>query len=501
MFGLSFLILLFLAFLVGIVLLLLIAILLHFSFINFKGPILKSLDKGDSILKASFLFSYKANLIFWGGACLIHIIWNPAIMRDSSLLHYFVAYIFCTIITTFTTGLLLTIILNFLNNRKKKRLTNKTLAQQTTAPELTTIETTTSIIASPEKKDYDPNSVKEIKVVKNDFIQRQEEFSLKKQLTQLSKTKYGPYLGIIIGGLYGLLIRGVFESFSGGIFSVTFIIFVPILIALIPIFFAQEALLQSKTKQFFYPCLSVALFLFMAFASKMEDTLCIAILLIPYLLIVGIVGIITGFFIKKRINSKLLSIFFLPFLMYPLETVFYDFEEHYTVSSVILIDADKTTVWKHLIEVPEIQEQEYEHSIFDYLGVPRPVKSELKIIDGEQYRIGYFSEGLELYESISKIDTTNFVSFNIHMDESKLRDVPTDQHILNSNLFVFESISYRLFQMQQNTTKLELNCDYRITSKMNMYANFWAAKVIEDFEEKLLLVLKNKIETPPQKIF
>lgn len=313
--------------------------------------------------------------------------------------------------------------------------------------------------------------------------------------------KFTQYIGILFGALYGLGFRmlcekeslnGIYDLYD--IYSVTFIWIVPIVVGIIPILFAREEILKSKSKQFTFPFLSVLLFFLFALSSGLEDWLCILIIAFPFLFSAGIVGLLLSGYIKNRKSNKLYSIILLPLILNPLETYLPNNEEVYSVQSEIVIDAKKETIWNNLIEVPEIREDEYNYGFYNTIGVPRPVKSELEIIDGIEYRIGYFTEGLKLYETISEIDTFDFVNFKINIDKSELRNTPTDRHLLKSDYFKFKNISYSLRETNDGKTKLTLNCDYVLDSKMNFYANFWAKRIIKDFEEKLLDVLKEKIE-------
>ena len=315
------------------------------------------------------------------------------------------------------------------------------------------------------------------------------------------RMKFTQYFGIILGAFYGLGFRMLCEkeSISGvydlyDIYSVTFIWIVPIVVGIIPILFAREEILKSKWKQFIFPFLSVLLFFLFALSSGLEDWLCILIIALPFLFSAGIVGLLLSNYIKNRKSNKLYSIILLPLILNPLEVYLPNNEKTYSVQSDILIESQKETVWNNLIEVPEIKENEYNNGFYNYIGVPRPIKSELKTIENIEYRIGYFTEGLKLYETISKIDTFSFVNFKIHIDKSELRNTPTDKHLLKSEYFKFENISYTLQEESNGEIKLTLNCDYKLNSKMNFYASFWADRIIKDFEEKLLKVLKNKIE-------
>jgi len=315
--------------------------------------------------------------------------------------------------------------------------------------------------------------------------------------------KFKQYIGIILGALYGLGVRfflnprdnstsEIYDYYN--IYTISFIWILPVAISIIPILFAKNEILESKWKQFIFPILSVLLFFIFTLSSGIEDWLCIVIIAFPFLLTAGIVGLILGPIIKNRILNKLYSIVLLPFILSPIETLIPNESEHFSVESKIVIKTDKKTVWENLIEVPEIKDKEYDKGFFNFIGVPRPIKSELEIIKGTEYRIGYFSDGLKLYETISKVEPLNFVEFNIHINESELRDLPTDKHLLKSNYFTFDNISYELREVSAYKTELILRCNYTLDSKMNGYANFWAERIIKDFESRLLNSLKFKIE-------
>jgi len=315
--------------------------------------------------------------------------------------------------------------------------------------------------------------------------------------------KFKQYIGIILGAFYGLGVRFLLnprENSAGeiydyyNIYTISFIWILPIVISIFPLLFAKNEILESKWKQFVFPFLSVLLFFILTLSSGIEDWLCILIIAFPFLLTAGIVGLILGPIIKNRNSNKLYSIVLLPFILSPIETLIPNKTEHFSVESKIIIETDKQTVWKNLIEVPEIKEAEYDKGFFNYIGVPRPIKSKLEIINGTEYRIGYFSDELKLYETISKVEPLKLVEFNIHISESELRDLPTDKHLLKSDYFSFDNISYELREISPYKTELILSCDYTLDSKMNGYANFWAEKIIKDFENRLLNSLKLKIE-------
>lgn len=308
------------------------------------------------------------------------------------------------------------------------------------------------------------------------------------------------YIGILLGAAYGLGYRFLYEfrnihyMLDFNIYSVSFVWVLPIVIGIIPILFAHKEVLESRSKQWFFPFLSVFLFFLGALSSGVEDWLCLLIIALPFLVAAGFTGLIAGWFIKRWHTKKLYSLLLLPFVLNPIEASLPNHRAMFRVQSTVYIQAPKHVVWANLIEVPAISNDEFDQGFFNFIGVPRPVKSKLETVNGQTYRVGYFTDGLKLYESITEIDSLHFVNFKIHLNKSKLRDLPTDKHLLGSNYFRFENISYKMVKSDKGHTQLTLGCDYVIESKMNRYANFWANQIIKDFEVRLLNALKKKIE-------
>ncbi len=311
------------------------------------------------------------------------------------------------------------------------------------------------------------------------------------------------YLGIITGGLYGFLFRLLGEFEFGfeelvenfySLSSITFIWIVPMVVGVIPIFIARDKVGNSRLRQFFFPLLSVLFFFLLAFSTRLEDAVCILIMSLPFLLMAGFSGLILSHWIKRQNEKKMYVILFLPLLLSPLESLLPTPQSSYEVKNEVVLEKSPAEIWQHLTEVPEIREEEYAPGFFNRIGLPRPVKSQLEVMDGKTYRVGYFSDGLKLVESISYKDSLKALHFRIHMDKSTLRDLPMDKHILGSGYFQFTEIAYQLEALSPHRTRLSLSCSYSIHTRFNFYGNFWAKRVIGDFEKRLLEALKGKLE-------
>ena len=208
------------------------------------------------------------------------------------------------------------------------------------------------------------------------------------------------------------------------------------------------------------------------------------------------VGIIAGEIIQ-RVKAKrgtLYSILLLPFIVSPIEQQFKEPTHSYTVVTKVIVDASQATVWKNIIRVKQIEENEYKRGFFNYAGIPRPLFAELDKDSSGATRIGHFEGGLKFLEKVTTWDTNKHISFDITVIPSSIRQTVFDQHILLGNKFRFLNASYDLKPLPNGQTELVLSSSYELTTNINSYASFCGNQLLTDFQERLLSVIKARCE-------
>ncbi|MCU7619277.1 hypothetical protein NZ698_19020 [Chryseobacterium sp. PBS4-4] len=168
-------------------------------------------------------------------------------------------------------------------------------------------------------------------------------------------------------------------------------------------------------------------------------------------------------------------------------------EEQFTVSKKVIINIPKQKIWKRLYSVPDLTNY-IENSAFNYFGFPNPVRSQYD--KKSNIRLGYFTNGIVLSESVASSKQFEELSFKINVDKSDLKQSQTFSHILKNENLVFNNITYQLRNIDDDSTELILVCDYTIKSNLPFYGEFWSKKIILDFETKLLDALKKQNEKP-----
>ncbi|KOS05080.1 hypothetical protein AM493_02800 [Flavobacterium akiainvivens] len=304
-----------------------------------------------------------------------------------------------------------------------------------------------------------------------------------------------PALGILLGIVYGILTRLFMDS---NIASITFMVAVPVVVGLIPLFFIHNEQQKSYKSLIFIPWLTILGFFLSLYLLGIEDLICFLILLVPFI-VLGTLGAFIYRFVsihKEKKKGRLLVIGIVPFLLLPLEQVFIAPSQSYTVTSTIIVNALPEEIWHNIVEVPTITNAEYTPGVFNHLGIPRPVNATVtkKAIGG--IRTGTFSGGLQFTEKIIDYTQNKRLEVSIAIGHVPKSKKVFEQHVLKGNYFTFENATYTLTPMANGTVKLSLSAGYSLTTNVNFYGKWWADMMIKDFQDRLLEVIAARCETP-----
>ena len=315
------------------------------------------------------------------------------------------------------------------------------------------------------------------------------------------KNSYATYGGILIGGLYGLLMRILFGVGLKGfdfadLFSITFVWVVPILVGLTPLIFSSRERLDSIIYRISIPAFSVLTFFIFCLITRFEDIICLMVIALPFLVVAGIAGAILGGVIlrQRKKNGILYSIFLLPFLTGIIEPNFPTPTQNFETTSSIIISAENSEIWKRIVRVGEIRETEYRKGLFNYAGIPRPLYAELDKDKLGGIRIGHFEGGLRFRENIIKWEKDHSVTFDIKIIPSATNRTIFERHMLNGQHFKFLNATYQLRKINKVQTELSLKTEYQLDTKINFYGEFWGQLLLSDFQDRLLCVIRNRCE-------
>lgn len=208
------------------------------------------------------------------------------------------------------------------------------------------------------------------------------------------------------------------------------------------------------------------------------------------------VGVIAGEIIE-RIKDKrgiIYSIVLIPFIASPIEQQFKIPTNSYSVTTKVRINAQPEIIWKNIIRVKTIDSKEYTKGFFNYAGIPRPLYAELDKDTLGAVRIGHFEDGLKFIEKVTSWDRNKHIGFDISVVPSSIRQNVFDQHILKGNHFRFLNADYTLEKLQNGQTELTLSSSYELNTNINWYASYCGNKLLTDFQERLLQVIKKRCD-------
>lgn len=307
-------------------------------------------------------------------------------------------------------------------------------------------------------------------------------------------------LAIVVGIAYGILARIYLER--SGLVSVTYLFLLPAGIAAIPVLLGVPTLLRDRPWMRIYlgsiaiPTATILGFFLVAYAFDLEDLLCILIMGTPFLVVSMLIVfvVLISKMKREREHGVALCLVLLPLVAGPVESWIENREAVREVVSTIEIAASPEAVWNNVIRVSEIARHEAPTTWLDRIGIPRPVEATL---DGEGFgalRVGRFDDGLRFVERVTAWDLHRHIRFRVEIDRATLRDRVFDQHVLESGSADILSAGYTLTPLGDGRVRLELSSAYRLETKLNWYAGWWGDLIVRDFQERLLEVVKRRLE-------
>ena len=167
-------------------------------------------------------------------------------------------------------------------------------------------------------------------------------------------------IGIGIGLIYAFLTMLIVQA-SHRTVSIGYVFALPLILGAIPVIFSTKAQLESYLVLLIVPWVGVGTFFFLSFLAGFEGLICLVIIVGPFLLL-GSLGAFIYRLIKLKLggddSKKLYISLIIPFLVLGIESFVVPNDYYGTVTTKILVNADKETVWKNIKNVRNIEQHE-----------------------------------------------------------------------------------------------------------------------------------------------
>lgn len=303
-------------------------------------------------------------------------------------------------------------------------------------------------------------------------------------------------MSIFAGLAYGIVFRLMLQG-SDAVMFMTGLFVLPFLLGAASVYIQGQA---SWWRTAGTSVLSGTLFLLFTFIVGWEGLICLIIIL-PMFLPLSVLG---GFAMKviqnindtSRFNGFILcSLFVVPVGGVLVEKQVETPTTFRIVENVIEINAPVETVWKNIIRVPEISEEEHSSSPTQLMGFPRPVEATLSHEGVGEVRHASFENGILFIETITDWQHHKTLSFSIEVDPDAIPETTLDPHVtIGGAYFDVLTGTYRIEEKENGKLLLHLSSRQRVSTNFNFYTTLWTEFIMSDIQQYILEIIKKRCE-------
>ena len=305
-----------------------------------------------------------------------------------------------------------------------------------------------------------------------------------------------------VGALYGLTLQVAPRAPSlkdlYGVMSFGYVFILPVIMGALVVSCADERLQRSWWFRIAGPWPAVTFCLIVSILVGWEGAICLIMAIVIMIPLASLGGLVAGIVLTRIDRSKLHASVLIPLLFSPLASAYLESYlnlpvVYRTAETAIDIAAPASVVWSNIIRVPRITEPV--DGLFYKMGFPRPIEATLSHEGVGGVRQASFEGGLVFIETISKWEPEKLLTFSIEADPSAIPVTTLDEHVVVGGRYfdVLEG-SYRIEKLSDEKTRLHLSSSFRVSTRFNFYAGWWAKLLMTDVQESILGVLKTRCE-------
>jgi hypothetical protein len=306
----------------------------------------------------------------------------------------------------------------------------------------------------------------------------------------------------ILGGMVaGVLLRLAFSGQAGSPWSAmagTFIFLAPVLVGMLTVYLAERQCRRSWGYYVAAPVIAVSSFVAGTLVMMIEGLIC-AFVILPLFAVLGALGgLLMGLICRlsrwPRPRHALYSLGVLPLGMavsgmdLPLPP------EFGTTQRSVHIQAPPAVVWDHLLNTPAIPEARMNQAWAMRIGVPAPRSSVMTATPQGPVRRSRWNKGVYFDEVIQDMEPLHLLRWTYRFHPDSFPPGALDDHVLiGGHYFDLLDTQVRLTPAQGGTD-MQVQTRYRISTHFNVYAGWWARRLLGNFSEHMLQVYKARCE-------
>lgn len=294
---------------------------------------------------------------------------------------------------------------------------------------------------------------------------------------------------------YGLILRW-FATANGASFfgpmSLTFLGLVPVGTGFATIFpNKQPSLLEAIC----LPWVGAALATSATMLIGWEGAICVA-MLAPGMMVACSIGGLAAYLARRWTRSNAaVAILFLPLATGPLEQRLVPPVDVHRVATSIAIDASPDVVWSQIESVPEIRPEEEPFALYRAMGFPRPLSAVLDRPGVGGVRQARFEGGVLFLETVTTWEPGRKLAFTIDAQEQLIPPTTLDEHVtIGGPYFDVLTGTYEIEARPGGGVVLHLASELRVSTTFNLYAGWWADRVMASIQDHILEIVKARCE-------
>ena len=300
-------------------------------------------------------------------------------------------------------------------------------------------------------------------------------------------------IGLVSGAAYGLATRLAvsFDGWGSGLLAMTlgFLFGVPVVIGYLTVRPVTNASFRFR---FFAPWITCALVILGSLFVGLEGAICV-VFAAPVMLLLASLGGLAAGAQPTRSRADVPIAILLPWAVMGLEHGTPAPTRHVETTTQIEIAAPASAVWPLVVSVDSIRDDERRPALFTAIGFPRPIAATLDHPGVGGVRTASFDRGVVFREAVVEWVPERRLRFTI--DARAVPKAALDPHVTIGGPFVdVLTGTYELQPLSPTRTMLVLRSEHRVSTRFNLYAGWWADRVMTSVQRNILVVLKERAE-------
>jgi hypothetical protein len=297
---------------------------------------------------------------------------------------------------------------------------------------------------------------------------------------------------IFAGAIVGVVLRLAFYGDAMGIFSPmssAFMYMAPFAMGAVTVYLAEKVKRRGWSYYVWAPALAATLMVLGTMAIMVEGLIC-AIVIIPMIAIIGVIGGLVMGAICRLTNwpkQAVYSFAVLPLLLGAVPPNEAGNNYFGVVERAIVVQASPDKIWQQLHEARDIKPEEVGNAWMYRIGVPLPLAGVTTETSSQLLRRITMGKSVYFDQVSSDWKVNQHVNWRYRFYEDSFPPRAMDDHVkIGGPHFDVIDTEYRLTPKDAQSTELKVTMRYRINTEFNWYADPIAQFLIGNFEEVIL---------------